>query len=49
MGNDRKVIIKQKGRLIKQLLVTRSSFFFIKTLALRQLFFPPYFLLATFF
>ena len=28
MGNDRKVIIKQKGRLIKQLLVTRSSHFF---------------------
>ena len=28
MGNDRKIIIKQKGRLIKQLLVTRSSHFF---------------------
>ena len=49
MGNDRKVIIKQKGRLIKQLLVTRSSHFFYQNSSIATAVFSTIFFISYLF
>ena len=49
MGNDRKVIIKQKGRLIKQLLVTRSSNFFYQNSSIATAVFSTIFFISYLF
>jgi len=49
MGNDRKIIIKQKGRLIKQLLVTRSSNFFYQNSSIATAVFSTIFFISYLF
>ena len=49
MGNDRKVTIKQKGRLIKQLLVTRSSHFFYQNSSIATAVFSTIFFISYLF
>ena len=49
MGNDRKIIIKQKGRLIKQLLVTRSSHFFYQNSSIATAVFSTIFFISYLF
>ena len=49
MGNDRKIIIKQKGRLIKQLLVTRSSYFFYQNSSIATAVFSTIFFISYLF